>query len=159
MRASCSAASSKPPNDAASAFTRLIDIGIEPYLAATAVVGVAGQRLVRKVCPHCVVATDLDTAEKSAYEAKGGQGVDGFVSGTGCNFCGFTGFLGRTGVFEVLAVTEDTRALVASGASGQVIRRQAINEGMNSLHAVGMIKAEGGITTVNEVLSRVFFFE
>ena len=146
-------------NDAASAFTRLIDIGIEPYLAATAVVGVAGQRLVRKVCPHCVVATDLDTAEKSAYEAKGGQGVDGFVSGTGCNFCGFTGFLGRTGVFEVLAVTEDTRALVASGASGQVIRRQAINEGMNSLHAVGMIKAEGGITTVNEVLSRVFFFE
>jgi len=146
-------------NDAASAFTRLIDIGIEPYLAATAVVGVAGQRLVRKVCPHCVVATDLDAAEKSAYEAKGGQGVDGFVSGTGCNFCGFTGFLGRTGVFEVLAVTEDTRALVASGASGQVIRRQAINEGMNSLHAVGMIKAEGGITTVNEVLSRVFFFE
>ena len=146
-------------NDAASAFTRLIDIGIEPYLAATAVVGVAGQRLVRKVCPHCVVATDLDTAEKSAYEAKGGQGVDGFVSGTGCNFCGFTGFLGRTGVFEVLAVTEDTRALVASGASGQVIRRQAINEGMNSLHAVGMIKAEGGITTLNEVLSRVFFFE
>ena len=127
-------------NDAASAFTRLIDIGIEPYLAATAVVGVAGQRLVRKVCPHCVVATDLDAAEKSAYEAKGGQGVDGFVSGTGCNFCGFTGFLGRTGVFEVLAVTEDTRALVASGASGQVIRRQAINEGMNSLHAVGMIK-------------------
>ena len=98
-------------NDAASAFTRLIDIGIEPYLAATAVVGVAGQRLVRKVCPHCVVATDLDAAEKSAYEAKGGQGVDGFVSGTGCNFCGFTGFLGRTGVFEVLAVTEDTRAL------------------------------------------------
>ena len=146
-------------NDAASAFTRLIDIGIEPYLAATAVVGVAGQRLVRKVSPHCVVATDLDAAEKSAYEAKGGQGVDGFVSGTGCNFCGFTGFLGRTGVFEVLAVTEDTRALVASGASGQVIRRQAINEGMNSLHAVGMIKAEGGITTVNEVLSRVFFFE
>ena len=146
-------------NDAASAFTRLIDIGIEPYLAAPAVVGVAGQRLVRKVCPHCVVATDLDAAEKSAYEAKGGQGVDGFVSGTGCNFCGFTGFLGRTGVFEVLAVTEDTRALVASGASGQVIRRQAINEGMNSLHAVGMIKAEVGITTVNEVLSRVFFFE
>ena len=146
-------------NDAASAFTRLIDIGIEPYLAATAVVGVAGQRLVRKVCPHCVTPTDLDAAEKSAYEAKGGQEVDGFVSGSGCNFCGFTGFLGRTGVFEVLAVTEDTRALVASGASGQVIRRQAINEGMSSLHSVGMIKAEGGITTVNEVLSRVFFFE
>jgi len=146
-------------NDAASAFTRLIDIGIEPYLAATAVVGVAGQRLVRKVCPHCVTPTDLDAAEKSAYEVKGGQEVDGFVSGSGCNFCGFTGFLGRTGVFEVLAVTEDTRALVASGASGQVIRKQAISEGMSSLHSVGMIKAEGGITTVNEVLSRVFFFE
>ena len=81
------------------------------------------------------------------------------MSGSGCNFCGFTGFLGRTGVFEVLAVTEDTRALVASGASGQVIRKQAISEGMSSLHSVGMIKAEGGITTVNEVLSRVFFFE
>ena len=147
-------------NDAASAFVRLIDIGIEPYLAATALVGVAAQRLVRKVCTHCKVSTDIDPGEQHAYASE--MGVDDgmtFVSGRGCNFCGMTGFLGRTGVFEVLPISETTRELVASGSSGHQIRQQAMSEGMVPLRHAGMTKVKTGDTTVNEVLSRVFFFE
>lgn len=146
-------------NDAASAFIRLTDIGIEPYLAATAIVGVAAQRLVRKVCVHCKAPGDVTTVERQAYFSEVGDDGAAFVSGRGCNFCGFTGFLGRTGVFEVIAVSEKTRKLVASGASGHDIRRQAIAEGMSPLRRTGMTKVKAGITTVNEVLSRVFFFE
>ena len=146
-------------NDAASAFVRLIDIGIEPYLAATAVVGVAAQRLVRKVCAHCKVNKEMEPAERQAYFNETGEDEASFVSGRGCNFCGFTGFLGRTGVFEVLPVSEATRKLVASGASGHEIRRQAMSEGVSPLRRTGMAKVKDGVTTVNEVLSRVFFFE
>jgi general secretion pathway protein E len=147
-------------NDAASAFVRLIDIGIEPYLAATALVGVAAQRLVRKVCTHCKVPTDIDAAEQHAYASEMGvNDPTDFVSGRGCNFCGFTGFLGRTGVFEVLPVSETTRQLVASGATGHKIRQQAVSEGMVPLRGAGMAKVKAGVTTVNEVMSRVFFFE
>ncbi len=146
-------------NDAASAFVRLIDIGIEPYLAATAVVGVAAQRLVRMVCTHCKMESEVELAEREAYFSETGEDVATFASGRGCNFCGFTGFLGRTGVFEVLAVSEATRKLVASGASGHDIRQQAMYEGLSPLRRTGMTKVKAGVTTVNEVLSRVFFFE
>ena len=146
-------------NDAASAFVRLIDIGIEPYLAATAVVGVAAQRLVRKVCTHCKIQREAELAERQAYFVETGEEETTFDSGIGCNFCGFTGFLGRSGVFEVLPVSEATRKLVASGASGHEIRRQAMSEGVSPLRRTGMTKVKAGVTTVNEVLSRVFFFE
>lgn len=146
-------------NDAASAFIRLTDIGIEPYLAATAVAGVAAQRLVRKVCGHCKAPGEVTSVERQAYFSEMGNDDADFVSGRGCNFCGFTGFLGRTGVFEIIPVSERTRKLVASGASGHDIRRQAIAEGMSPLRRTGMTKVKGGVTTVNEVLSRVFFFE
>lgn len=146
-------------NDAASAFIRLSDIGIEPYLAATAVAGVAAQRLVRKVCFHCKAPGEVTSLERQAYFSEMGDDDAAFVSGRGCNFCGFTGFLGRTGVFEIIPVSEKTRKLVASGASGHDIRRQAIAEGMSPLRRTGMTKVKGEVTTVNEVLSRVFFFE
>lgn len=146
-------------NDAASAFVRLMDIGIEPYLAATAVVGIAAQRLVRMVCAHCKTESEIEPAEREAYFSETGEDVATFASGRGCNFCGFTGFLGRTGVFEVLPVSEATRKLVASGASGHEIRRQGMSEGLSPLRRTGMTKVKAGVTTVNEVLSRVFFFE
>lgn len=151
-------------NDAASAFVRLIDIGIEPYLAASAVAGVAAQRLVRKVCTHCKMHKELEPSDRQAYVSEiGDDGMDDegvtFATGRGCNFCGFTGFLGRTGVFEVIPVSEATRKLVASGASGHDICQQAISEGISPLRRTGMGKVRAGVTTVNEVLSRVFFFE
>ena len=88
------------------------------------------------------------------------EGVEGsFAGGQGCNFCGGTGFVGRTGVFEVLPVSEATRKIIASGASGYELREQAISEGMVPLRRAGMLKAKDGITTMEDVLRRVFFIE
>ena len=100
-------------NDAASAVVRLLDMGIEPYLAATAVTGTLGQRLVRKVDPHCRVPVQPGAAEAMAYENELKETVEQFWEGQGCNFCGNTGFAGRTGVFEVLPVNDEIRKLVA----------------------------------------------
>ena len=146
-------------NDAASALVRLLDIGIEPYLAATAVAGAMAQRLVRQVCPHCSAPTELGAAEAMAYESEMQEPAENLMQAPGCNFCGFTGFIGRTGVFEVLAVSDATRKLLANGASGQEIRGQAISDGMVPLRRAGMVKAQQGITTVQEVLSKVFFID
>ena len=147
-------------NDAASSIVRLLDLGIEPYLAATAVVGGLAQRLVRTVDTHCNVLGDLTAAENLAYESEMQESAGQQSMGQGCNFCGGTGFSGRTGVFEVLAVTESIRELLSSsGTSGQAIRNQVIADGMITLRHSGMVKAKEGVTTVGEVLSKVFFID
>jgi general secretion pathway protein E len=146
-------------NDAASSLVRLLDMGIEPFMAATAGAGMLAQRLVRKVCPHCRASTEPRAAEAMAYESEMQEPAGQFLEGSGCNFCGFTGFLGRIGVFEVLGVSDSIRKLVASGASGQDIRSQAISEGMVPLRHTGMMMAKEGITTVGEVLRKVFFVD
>ena len=146
-------------NDAASSFVRLLDMGIEPYMAATAVAGTLAQRLVRKVCPHCGVGKELGAVEAVAYENEMQEPAETFLVGEGCNFCGFTGFIGRDGVFEVLAVSEKTRKLVGSGASGQEIRNQAVQDGMVPLRRAGMLKVKAGVTTAEEVLRNVFFID
>ena len=146
-------------NDAASSMVRLLDMGIEPFMAATAGAGMLAQRLVRKVCPHCRAPTEPGAAEAMAYESEMQEPAGQFFEGPGCNFCGFTGFLGRVGVFEVLAVSDSIRKLVASGASGQDIRAQAISDGMVPLRRTGMMMAKEGITTVGEVLKNVFFVD
>ena len=146
-------------NDASSAFVRLLDMGIEPYMAATAVVGSLAQRLVRRVCSHCKAEVEPGAAEAMAYENEMQQPVGHLWEGQGCNFCGFTGFSGRTGVFEVLAVSEGVRKLIGSGASGQEIRTQALKDGMASLRSAGMLTAKNGITTAGEVLRKVFFID
>ena len=97
-------------NDTASSFVRLLDLGVEPYMAATAVAGSLAQRLVRKVCPHCGTATEIGDVESVAYETEMEEEAGQFMGGPGCNFCGYTGFIGRIGVFEVLAVTDAIKA-------------------------------------------------
>lgn len=146
-------------NDAASSFVRLLDMGIEPYMAATAIAGTLAQRLVRKLCPHCKVQGEAGAAEAMAYETEMQEPAQQFFTGPGCSFCGFTGFIGRIGVFEVLSVTEGIRKLVASGASGQEIRAQALEDGMDPLRRAGMIKAQQGVTTISEVMRKVFFID
>ena len=146
-------------NDAASSFVRLLDMGIEPYLAATAVAGTLAQRLVRKVCAHCRVQTDLGPAETMSYENEMQEQAGQFPQGPGCNFCEFTGYTGRIGIFEVLPVTDEIRRLVSTAASGQEIRAQAVSEGMTTLRRAGMISAKDGLTTVGEVLKKVFFVD
>jgi general secretion pathway protein E len=123
-------------NDAASAVTRLIDMGIEPFLLSSSLLGVLGQRLVRKLCPHC-----------KQPDATG----QGFKA-VGCAECGHTGYLGRTGIYELLTVDDELRSLVHRGSNDTEIRRCAEKGGMLPMRADGMRWVAAGITSNEEVL-------
>ena len=92
-------------------------------------------------------------------EAPVQQPLGEFWSGQGCNFCNGTGYSGRTGVFEVLAVDETMRKMISGGVSGQELRSQALSNGMISLRRAGMLKAQDSITTLGEVVRKVFFID
>jgi general secretion pathway protein E len=144
-------------NDAASAVVRLIDMGIEPFLATSAVIGSLSQRLVRKVCPYCSATREASSAEVMAYQHETGELRNEFLYGRGCNFCSHTGFLGRIGVTELITMTESMRKLVMKGASASEIKVAAVNENiMVPMHRDGMLKARDGVTTVSEVIRNVF---
>jgi type II secretory ATPase GspE/PulE/Tfp pilus assembly ATPase PilB-like protein/RNA polymerase subunit RPABC4/transcription elongation factor Spt4 len=139
-------------NDAASAVTRLVDLGLEPFMVASSLVSVVSMRLVRTLCSRC----------KESYEAPGSS-LNGTVSGDetitlyrarGCSHCGGTGYHGRTGIFEVLDVDDATRQLVIANAPDSTIRRAAIERGMRAISEDGLQKVLQGITTLEEV-SRV----
>ncbi|MCH8279627.1 MAG: type II/IV secretion system protein [Chloroflexi bacterium] len=146
-------------NDAASSIVRLLDLGVEPFLAATGVVGALAQRLVRVVDHSCQVLTEPSATEAMAYEQEMQQPTGEFWAGQGCNFCNGTGFSGRTGVFEVMAVDETMRKMISGGISGQELRTQALANGMISLRRAGMIKAQESATTLGEVVRKVFFID
>ena len=137
-------------NDAASAVTRLLDLGIEPYLTASSVIAVLAQRLVRQLCRHCkrLVSgpSQDDPARSTCYEA------------VGCGACRRTGYQGRVGIFELLVISDAIRDLVQNRANAQNIRAQAIQECMTLLYDDGLRKVREGITTIDEVL-RVTTFE
>ena len=139
-------------NDAAASVVRLLDLGVEPFLAATGVVGSLAQRLVRKVCPQCRIQAEPSATEAMAYEQEMQEAAEEFVVGQGCNFCNNTGYSRRTAVFEVLAVDESIRKLIAGGSSGPEVRNQAIANGMVSLRRAGMIKAKEEATTLKRGL-------
>ena len=121
-------------NDAASAVTRLIDMGIEPFLLSSSLLGVLAQRLVRKLCPHC---------KKPA--------ADGYVP-VGCAQCNHTGYSGRTGIYELLPVDDDIRALIHAAADDQQIRRTAEAAGMLPLRADAQRWLAAGVTSQEEIL-------
>jgi general secretion pathway protein E len=123
-------------NDAASAVTRLIDMGIEPFLLSSSLLGVLGQRLVRKLCPHC---------KKPAADGNG-------FSAVGCDRCSFTGYVGRTGIYELLRVDEAMRGLIHQGANDTEIRRTAERAGMTSMRADGLRWVTSGVTSHEEVV-------
>ena len=122
-------------NDAASAVTRLIDMGIEPFLLASSLLGVLGQRLVRKLCPRC----------KEPDPAGGWRAL-------GCEHCGRTGYLGRTGIYELLTVDDEMRLLVHQGATDTDIRRTAEKHGMVSMRADAKRWIAAGVTSQEEAL-------
>jgi len=143
-------------NDAVGALFRLVDLGVEPFLITSAVVGIVAQRLVRCVCPHCRVLREAPEEERLIYEEEIGEKRTRFYYGTGCNFCALTGYHGRMGVYEILVMSEEIRRLVLKGASADVIKHQAIEEGMVSMWRDGMLKVKEGLTTPYEVLRNVF---
>ena len=140
-------------NDAPSTVNRLMNMGIEPFLVATAVNCIAAQRLVRKVCSGC--AEDIDTSPQTLIQV--GFAPDEVKSlkvkrGRGCEKCKHTGYKGRIGLFEVLAFTDEIRDMILTGASSIELKRRAIEEGMVTLRMAGLHKIRDGITTLEEVL-------
>ena len=146
-------------NDAASSIVRLLDLGVEPFLAATGVIGCLAQRLVRQVCPQCGVPSTATATEAIAYEQEMQEPVVQFMSGPGCNFCNGSGFVGRSGVFEVLSVDETIRKLISQRASGPEVRETALRNGMVAMRRAGMLMAQSGKTTLSEVFRSVFFID
>jgi type IV pilus assembly protein PilB len=140
-------------NDAPSAITRLIDIGVEPFMIPATLEAVIAQRLVRRVCVSCKQAFQPD--EETLRElGPGGQALRGitFYYGRGCEECHHTGYRGRTGIFEVMHLDEELRRVVLSGGSTADLRREAAAAGMQSLRESGLRAITEGRTTVEEVL-------
>jgi type II secretory ATPase GspE/PulE/Tfp pilus assembly ATPase PilB-like protein len=143
-------------NDAVSVLFRLLDLGVEPYLVSSTLVGVVAQRMVRRLCTHCRAPYKPSAEEQIAYEEEMKQLPATFYGGAGCNLCANTGYRGRTGLFELLIMTEGIRRMILSNASAGDIRTQALKEGMITMKRDGMMKVKEGITSVSEVLRSVF---
>ncbi|MCL4164835.1 UNVERIFIED_CONTAM: hypothetical protein GTU68_042935 [Idotea baltica] len=122
-------------NDAPSAITRLVDIGVKPYLVATALRAVMAQRLVRRVCQNC------------------GESAANFRMGVGCVDCGYTGSRGRFGIFEIFEVNDETERLIYTGSTSAQLRSLARQLGMRSMREDGLRKVVAGLTTLEEVIS------
>ena len=141
-------------NDAPSAITRLVDIGVQPFLVACSVMAIMAQRLVRKVCPKCKEPDEPPAREiKAAGLTPGELKKANFMKGKGCSHCNKTGYRGRKGIFEMMSMTAAMREMTFKGESTQNIRRLARLQGMRTLFEDGMIKALKGMTTLEEVLS------
>ena len=140
-------------NDAAGAVTRLVDMGIEPFLVASSVEALVAQRLVRRLCNKCKKPWKVDPA----FLASIGFPMERLTEGTiyeaaGCEECRGTGFRGRTGIYEILVVTDQIRPLIVSRAASGEIKADAFRHGMRTLRMDGWNKVLDGITTMEEVL-------
>jgi len=145
-------------NDSAGAVSRLLDFGVEPYLASSSLVAIMAQRLVRKVCPDCrrvyepapreLRELGLGDLEVSGLSENGTK----FYAGSGCEHCFQTGYRGRTGVYELMLVTDEIQDLVYRRESAGVIKKAALNSGLQTLRMDGTRKVLAGITTIAEVL-------
>ena len=139
-------------NDAASAVTRLADMGVEPYLLASSLLGVLAQRLVRTLCPTCRVAAPASPGEAKLMAAVGLPPSQPVWSAAGCAQCNDTGYRGRTGVYELVVMDNDLRLEVQRRRGSEELRAMAIAKGMRTLLEDGLRAAREGITTVDEVL-------
>ena len=141
-------------NDAPGAITRLVDMGIKPFLVATAVRAVMAQRLLRRICPNCKqvhkpTAQEIDMLQLSDEYLANHE----FYEGVGCEFCHNTGYKGRIGIYEIFIVSEELAKLIFSNQPAGVIRDAARREGMRSLRDDAMRKAEAGVSTLREVIT------
>lgn len=141
-------------NDSAGAFPRLIDIGAEPFLIATSILGVIAQRLVRVLCPHCKIKYEptefqLNTLGLTREQAKAGN----IHMAVGCNQCNQKGYIGRTIIAELLVVNDEIRSQVMQRKDGNTIRKTAVAGGMKTFRDHGIQKVLSGITTIEELIS------
>ena len=140
-------------NDAPSAITRLLDLGVPPFLLNATLLGVLAQRLVRTLCPHCKEPGAMDEASwrwlVGPWKTEHNEVINQSV---GCLECRLTGYLGRTGLYEMMLMTPAIRSLVSAASGDAEIRKQAASEGMKPLRISGAIKIASGMTTLDEVL-------
>jgi type IV pilus assembly protein PilB len=141
-------------NDAPSTFTRLEEMGIEPFLMANSTIGIIAQRLARRICQNCKIQTDVDETTLS-YFGYSKESAPPFYRGEGCDQCNHTGKRGRVGIFEVLVMNDESKHAVARGARVDEIRSIAIGNGMMTLKEYAMILMAEGLTTADEVLSNL----
>jgi len=138
-------------NDAPSAVTRLIDLGIDPFVIASSLLCVLAQRLVRRNCPHCLVPDAVQESVLARLDLSRDQ-ARGVRKGQGCEACQFTGYSGRAGIFEMLTINDDLRKLIVRGASDTEIAAEARRLGIRDLHADGLFKLCQGLTSVEELM-------
>jgi general secretion pathway protein E/type IV pilus assembly protein PilB len=140
-------------NDAPSAVTRLIDIGVKPFLVASSTRALMAQRLVRKVCKQCGAPYRPTEQEMKALnlDASNTQSAT-FLKGKGCGNCSNTGYRGRFGIFEIFVIDDDARKLIYEKVPSSVLRTQAREMGMRTLREDGIRKVLAGLTTPDEVI-------
>ncbi len=140
-------------NDAVSTIVRLQDLGLEPFLIGSTMLGALAQRLVRKICPHCIepYQVDIEELQKMGFPVSG-QGQIELKRGKGCKECRKTGYSGRMGVFEVFPLSDKIKKMVADKATDAELRQVAIREGMTTLNEDAWQKVRKGLTTVEEAL-------
>ena len=139
-------------NDSTGAVTRLMDMGVEAFLISSALEGVLAQRLLRRICPACRAACDVPASLREQVEALGGRKVEGpLYRGGGCEECRGTGYRGRIGIFELLAITNDLRALVLQKRAN-VELKTAAQRGMLTMHEDALRKVAAGLTTLEEIV-------
>jgi general secretion pathway protein E len=138
-------------NDAAGAVTRLQDMGVEGYLISSSLLAIQAQRLVRRVCTDCSNNYELSPDEVIVLETSKDD-CPSIRRGSGCEKCGNTGYRGRVGLYELLRMSDSIRHHIASGADANVIREQAISEGMETLRQDAIEKLKAGLTTPEEVV-------
>jgi len=140
-------------NDAPSAFTRLIDMGIEPFLVASSVEAVMAQRLVRTICTHCKTEQKVERnyLHRIGFPANEIETAK-FWHGIGCEECRQLGYQGRMGIYELLVLTEELRPMILSRVAASTIAQRAMEQGMRTLRVDGWNKVRSGLTTIEEVL-------
>jgi general secretion pathway protein E len=141
-------------NDSASAVTRLVEMGTEPFLVSSSVIAVMAQRLVRRVCDGCrrTVHPDAATLAEIGLDPSAITGRTVYAGGAGCDACKHTGYRGRTGIHELLVIDDDVRALIMKNADAAAIRRAGTVAGMLTLRQDGAAKVLAGETTIEEIL-------
>jgi type IV pilus assembly protein PilB len=149
--------SSLHATDAVSALHRLLDMGIESFLVASAITAVVAQRLVRRTCPYCKQPHTPSTEELAFLQAMGGDVLQSeFGQGVGCNLCAHTGYLDRIGVHELLVVTDELRELILDRGSHEELRKLGRSQGMTTLHEESMKLVGSGVTTISEVMRSIY---
>ncbi|MBN1160524.1 MAG: type II/IV secretion system protein, partial [Dehalococcoidales bacterium] len=143
-------------NDSVGVVLRLLDLGVEPFLVSSALIGVVAQRMVRRICSHCSHPVKASPEETMIYAQEMGEEKTEFLEGAGCKSCSNSGYRGRTGIFEILTNNDNIKALLLKEASASELRTQAIKDGMVTLVKDGMKKVKKNITTPAEVLRNAY---